>query len=392
MITVDVVQEKSEEPYYLSYLQLDGELFTEVRPRRVSKGKIIVDVRNTVASQRLAIESFNELSLHFCDLSFVTESNIAEMFPVCSVVSEDLEKQSQEVIAFNLRPALSRWTKPWSYVQYLDTFWDELANRKNPRFTQIDDEFSIKLRSVGPHAVQVNDFDKNEPLSTIIESSLQFLCEIHVATERKLTASLNRGSLVTFFDFPPTVKVACEQYLQYFIQFLEDLGIEADSEISSNAGKVLFSVTPRSGEEALDAIQKALEAYLSLPTDNDLGRQGLLSGDISHTQLQAQIYHLQGQLMTAQGMMQLSKATIEAKNETINAQAMQISLFQRQQLIQSSTSEIKVLESSKPTQLQDSEPLLGEMVKVVPIKSRGFEIDLPGILRKLKRKIPNGKP
>ena len=39
-------------------------------------------------------------------------------------------------------------------------------------------------------------------------------------------------SVITSFKFPAPVKAACEQYLIYFAQFLNDLGIKAESEIT----------------------------------------------------------------------------------------------------------------------------------------------------------------
>ena len=62
------------------------------------------------------------------------------------------------------------------------------------------------------------------------------------------------------------MKIACEQYLLYFAQFLQDLGINATSNLKEEAGKVLFSVTPTDDVEALDKIHEALAVYLNLPT------------------------------------------------------------------------------------------------------------------------------
>src|SRR6185437_3359491 len=73
---------------------------------------------------------------------------------------------------------------------------------------------------------------------------------------------IGKSSLVAWFDFPAPIKTACEQYLVYFVQFLEDLGIKANSEIKEDAGRVLFSITPVDGQSALGRIKEALEIYL----------------------------------------------------------------------------------------------------------------------------------
>ncbi len=67
------------------------------------------------------------------------------------------------------------------------------------------------------------------------------------------------------FNFPEQFKTPCEQYLLYFAQFLQDLGISATSNLKEEAGKVLFSVTPTDDKEALDKIREALAVYLNLP-------------------------------------------------------------------------------------------------------------------------------
>src|SRR6185369_100233 len=102
------------------------------------------------------------------------------------------------------------------------------------------------------------------PDKMIYEEILQAgerLRSILAAAERRILR-VRKDSLVTFFDFPEPFRSTCEQYLVYFIQFLEDLGILADSEIKSHAGSVMFSVTPRDGHSALVEIRKALDLYL----------------------------------------------------------------------------------------------------------------------------------
>ena len=116
-----------------------------------------------------------------------------------------------------------------------------------------------------------------------------------------------------------------------------------------------------------------------------------MGGDIALMQLRANVSHLQGQLVLAQGMVQLGQATIQAKNETINAQAMQLAMFQHNQLIQPGAAEITRLEQSTPAARPDSEPLFGNSVKVTPLKLKGIEVDLPNMLRALKRRVPGGK-
>lgn len=201
---------------------------------------------------------------------------------------------------------------------------------------------------------------------------LKVLCE---AAARAILAS-RKDALVTFFDFPSHLKASCEQYLVYFIQFLEDLGIGADSEIKQHAGQVMFSVTPKDGESALSLIKEALEVYLSLPMNKEFARAASHHSDIAVAQLRANIFFLQSQL-------ELARAIIEAKDATI--QALDLTAFQQRQLLTSLKQEVED-HLSKPDS-SDQEPLIGDFVHVTSLEGKGFRVDLAALLRHLKRSL-----
>src|SRR5207248_1798988 len=77
-------------------------------------------------------------------------------------------------------------------------------------------------------------------------------------------AGQRANSVVMSFDFPEEIKVPCEQYLIYFAQFLKDLGVEANTSLTHEAGQVLYTVTPINKHQALDKIYQALNVYLHL--------------------------------------------------------------------------------------------------------------------------------
>jgi hypothetical protein len=172
-----------------------------------------------------------------------------------------------------------------------------------------------------------------------------------------------RNSVTTFLKFPPVVKTACEQYLLYFVQFLADLVVKAEAEIKESAHKVLFSVTPQDGQSALEKVRDALEVYLQLPGARDFAESAVPYPDLAVTQLQSNILHLQSQLL-------LAKATLQAQDATIESRS--LSNFQYRQL----------LSAEKATQ---SEALIGDTVHVTRIEGKGFRVDLPLILKRLKR-------
>jgi CheY-like chemotaxis protein len=117
-------------------------------------------------------------------------------------------------------------------------------------------------------------------------------------------------SVAVLFDFPEEVRVPCEQYLLYFGQFLRDLGVQATSNLSHEAGQVLFTVTPDDPRTALDKVRAALEVYLRLPTSP--------VSDPTHSEIAVQ--RLESSVLRLQSDLRLASAELQAKNTTIEAQ------------------------------------------------------------------------
>jgi hypothetical protein len=169
------------------------------------------------------------------------------------------------------------------------------------------------------------------------------------------------------------VKTACAQYLTYFIQFLEDLGVKADSEIKENAGRVLFSVTPKDGPSALGQIREALDAYLRLPRNPEFGSESAEFGGVAVSQLKANVFFLHSQLALAQAMIEAKDARIEALDLTV---------YQQRQLLTG----VSVEKPASSSQDWDQdEPILGDTVHLTKYEGKIVKIDFPTILRRLKR-------
>jgi hypothetical protein len=186
---------------------------------------------------------------------------------------------------------------------------------------------------------------------------------------------VQKDSLVAWFDFPAPIRAACEQYLIYFIQFLEDLGIKANSEIKADAGRILFSVTPKEGSSALERIKEALEIYLNLPVNSEFNAAAEQFKDISVSQLKSQVLFLHSQL-------HLAKATLQAKDAAIHA--LDFTVFQQRQLLAGRKRDDSA--SNK-----EDEPILGDTIHITQYEGKAFRVDLPTILRRLKRSFGIGQ-
>jgi hypothetical protein len=286
-------------------------------------------------------------------------------------------------LALSLKIWPDQWANPFTIGEYQDALLQVAEN--NGEFEHVD------LSGLAPWE---EDYDKDgiERDGTLWElafASAVRSADYSIGEEtlywsekfRTLSAVATRGilknrkdALVTFFEFPDPLKTTCEQYLIYFIQFLEDLGIRADSEIKQEAGHVMFSIIPKDGASALVKIKEALTIYLSFPTASDFNEAANQFSDVAVTQLKANVFFLQSQ-------MELAKAVIQAKDAAINL--LDLTVFQQRQLL-AATAEGA---SAHPPQAKthEEEPLLGNTVYVTSYEGKGFKINLPHILRRLKR-------
>jgi hypothetical protein len=213
---------------------------------------------------------------------------------------------------------------------------------------------------------------------------LETIARLRVAARLLLDVPNEQGAdvgpslVVSFDDFPREVRTYCEQYLLYFIQFLQDLGIEAIPELRHEAGQVLFTVTPTNQQEALEKIWAALKVYLYLPS-NPVSSS--VSNEIAVKRLEYAVTGLQRELRLAEAELQAKNATIEAQQLTINVQK---GLLSGEIVINSQR------EVTQKTTGEDREEIFNGVAALTILKKSGVEINLAKIFRWLKEKFTEG--
>jgi len=222
--------------------------------------------------------------------------------------------------------------------------------------------------------------DSDMTVGEVIERYTLILEKTNILTIEALSRVDSEHTVVMSFDFPEEVKVPCEQYLLYFVQFLKDAGVEATAELREQAGQVLFAVTPKNQDEALDKIRQALHLYLHLPTNPNLGVVPNLDADIRVQQLAANIYHLRGQLTLASAAMQQQQLTIQQKDLLIEQQQTVI-----QQQLLTGTILVDSVRDAASEHKHHEEPLLGGTVALSRVEKGGIIVDLAEMYRKLRR-------
>jgi hypothetical protein len=253
---------------------------------------------------------------------------------------------SSPSLSFPVRLRLSDWAMPYSITELAATLEAVLAEDLRDGFLYYQEDPNFAASGFGA--------EKEVSSAITIEEVISFsirLSQISQIVKQRLRKPDEEDSLVRTFEFPDTIRSACEQYLIYFGQFLRDLGIEADSRIREQARQVLFEVTPREGKQALTKIRAALALYLQLPFDSDFGMTASGFTDFAVFQMKANVMHLQSQLV-------LANAIVQAKDALIATQSDRIADFEQR------VNSERIVAASTKEKETDSEPLIPGLVSV----------------------------
>jgi len=283
-----------------------------------------------------------------------------------SEAASSISPELKSELRLTFKPDFDKWAGPFSVSEYqtaISLVVEEIVGVIFEANDNLTNGFNVLI--VDP---------KSEPFGEEISRSVEQMRSASKIAAAQALKSVQKNSLVTWFYFPAPVKAACEQYLVYFIQFLEDLGIKANTEIKQYAGRVLFSVTPEEGSRALKKIREALEVYLNLPRNPEFNTVGEQFTDLAAVQLRSQVFFLQSQP-------ELANATIQAKDAAI--QALNFTVFQQKQLL------IDDQKHESPSD-KNEEPILLDTIHLTEYEGKGFRIDLPTI-RRLKRSFGVGQ-
>ena len=265
------------------------------------------------------------------------------------------------------------WAKPWSIADLAHTMEIVVEDRNVPGLYYVQPREDILDPGWG---LGVHLRTPEETVQQALQHWLPIIKDVCEEAEAILTTSTRKEALVALFRFAPEVKTACEQYLLYFVQFLQDLGISATADLQEQARGVLFTVTPESGPEALERIREALDIYLRMPQSPDFDAEVTRHTDIAVQQYAANVLHLRSQLA-------LARAVLETKNATI--EALQAANLQYKQLLTANPQSQGQLTGSGTGNTQGDETILGGSVTITKYTGKGFQVNLPLIFRTLKR-------
>lgn len=268
--------------------------------------------------------------------NFYDWSNFENVF---GISTNHGEKSKQLHIEIIFLPDLMNWRNDFTFTEYFELFDTGCREKSISHGLKFDTgdtpSFWFSFET---------DFFEGSIKDFFLPLELK-LKEIHTQTLKQIKERKSVDILSLEFRFPEEVKTYCEQYLCYFASFLQDLGINSTSNLTEEAGKVLFSVTPTDNVEALDKIREALAVYLNLPSSPIV-----YDDSFAAMRLQQQIENLHHSQKMATRELQFNEKLLVAQSEMIHEKNVTIS-----QLQSNNEQLIKIVEKiSSPTIMMDS--------------------------------------
>lgn len=362
-------------------LVLNGKVIraSEARFGALDDRECAVEIYDTNAAREIAQYRFREIAEHVDRLALHLDLTWDALMYVQVTFRDGYLPHAEGTVRFefgDLRFKANEWAKPYSLAQFAEALSTAAREFKGtPRL-----EFYREAPNLEIGFGLQSRFDSSAVVIETVESLARTAKILSDEAVRTAVRKTREHSVVVFFEFPSPIRSACEQYLLYFVQFLEDMGIKSYPELKDEGGKILFSITPKDDNSALATIRSALDFYLQFPRMPEFDVVAAGFSDVAVVQLKANVLHLQSQL-------ELARAVLQAKDATI--QSLNLAMFQQQLLLSGS-------QAQKPEPIallatEDSEPIIGDTVHVTPYKGKLLKVDLPTILRRLKRAFASGQ-
>lgn len=261
----------------------------------------------------------------------------------------------------------SNWSERFNLKLIRDKICQEIKNN-NPEF--------IEHAEVSDDSEDCADlyisfcYGESILIKDAILQSGRYLSELEKNVLNDLIVGDLSHKVVAIFNFPNEYDSICAKYLHYFIEFLSDIGVEANSSIICNEYETLFSIEPKNKEQSLEVIKNALSAYLGLPSI-DMNHDF----DIDDTIQSLKLEKLRFEVDSLKNALRIKDALLKHSSGCDN----KISNFNP---IIDSVSEV-VIDGKK----QNKAEFFDGLIKLGIYKLGPLEIDCGGIVSRLTRKV-----
>jgi hypothetical protein len=288
------------------------------------------------------------------------------------IIFSDSEQQLAHSVKWIIHMDSERWSKPWSIKEFTKELETQIELQgDNFAYWQCDSDYATSGFGISYL------IDKEKLLQNAIDELEVHLKNLFEKTNRALLRKIDEDSLITFFQFKDSASIASKQYLIYFAQFLADLGIDADTELTQQAHNTLFKVIPKDKNQSLQQIKEALDVYLAASgmEVSKLNSLATESNDIAIHQWLSTISHLQSQLHLANAIISAKDAESQYLRET--------NLHYKKQLLLS----VPTPENAAPEKFE----VIPGIVSVGQYDGNGVTINIARLVKMLRRKLGFGK-
>ncbi len=328
------------------------------------KAQVSLRLKDKKVINELSQSTFEEAFIRFRKITLEDIVNI-QLMNVSAHVEYFTPYGENETISFEFEIEIdsSNWNKSYSVKKFFQNFSQSLRHKDSTvQHSGVDNQIAQFGFSIGYRGISGSTI-----ISEFLNDKKRIIEDCANETYSLLNLQIEENIFSTVFNFPETLKTSCKQYLVYFAQFLNDLGIQAETEFKEDIYGTLFKVVPKEPNEALQNIKDALDIYINAPAAPNFESFAFLNGDIAAMQWQANIMHLKSQLM-------LAHSVIQAKDAAI--QSLQLSNYQYKQIV-----------DSNDKRQSQSEDVIPGVVSVSKLESHGVALNLAEVWRRLKRRL-----
>jgi hypothetical protein len=285
----------------------------------------------------------------------------SEEFPRANFIDFKCDGNTVEIIlhvTFNWE----EWDHPVTIQEFLECYKDEIERIGfNSKITKEEGWASLDIDLI----VRQDEIIKQvEPFIIKIKEAYQYLLI-------KLIRNKSKDLFVKIFEFPKHYESICSQYLIWFGEFLQNIGVDASVSAENNNGQTSIIVSPKYASKITDNIEMLFYQYISLPYSEYLPA---LDAGIS-TENKFKVQMLTSQIENFKSQIQMKDAVIEMKD---------ISIMNLKESYEKKNSElmlIKSMKGSKDIEIFDGSFSLGE------IKWGSLKLNPRKLLDKIKRKV-----
>jgi len=129
----------------------------------------------------------------------------------------------------------------------------------------------------------------------------------YLKLESELIKDSTAGLVTKIFKFPKGFEFVCSQYILWFGELLENIGIDASVSTESKGGHTFLTIEPKNDVHLKEEIERALYVYLSLPYSE------YIPAKKDNTEIETKIFiqSLQQQVSFFEQQMELKKSVME---------------------------------------------------------------------------------